>query len=124
VWAAAVEPNWYLRPAPTGGGLIWERRIVYCHTSQMKLATQWRRKNRCVEHGGYASYDRCSTCPDNHGFNAMGSRSYPEPEMPQCETGDLAFDPRRAECRGCYQKMQCVGKQLKGATKIRLVVLR
>lgn len=102
-WCAAVEPNYFLR------GDRFTRRIVMCHTTQMRPGEK---DNACLLHGGRASWERCSSCDDNHGFSHMSSPEYPRATMVMCKTRDLDYRVERVECRECYQRMQCMNMKL------------
>ena len=117
-WAAATEGNWYLR------GGRYEKRIVYCHTSQMTPSTEGQPFNRCDKFGGKASWSRCRKCKKNWGFASMWRFTYPKVELVMCATKTKRYAIDDARCQRCSQVQPCIRLNVKKAKRrIRLRVL-
>jgi hypothetical protein len=82
-WAAALGP--YITRV-TADGVVFERRLVYCHTSQMSHGgvLSWTKPDEngrrypsrttpawCNVFDVAPSWKRCSRCPKNHGFTTL-----------------------------------------------------
>ena len=66
-WFAAKQKKARVVTTPRGRVLL--RRMVFCHTAQMRPAKHHGMSNKCLYHGGWASWNRCRDCPDNWGFS-------------------------------------------------------
>lgn len=116
-WATHRAPTY----EPAKGGTV-TRNVVFCNTEYFKYPTLKDPYGECTRHGGRTSYTRCLDCADNDGELAIKYPAIPGPVKEACAFLDLRYDARRAQCRNCVQKTECLSLAL--TKKYRLKVIR